>query len=210
MTSDCGEQKYLIYFILCMLVLLSSAGAAVGIDRQLNQEAVEAYASNERSVVKKQVYLPYASSEQRVVEYAVLNVSEKDIQAEQLSEEDYHVLCRIVQAEAGCEDITGKILVANVVLNRVHDERFPDSVSEVVFQYSGNTAQFSPVSDGSFYRVNVSGETVEAVNRALQGEDYSEGALYFAARSAAGTQRMQWFDRCLTRLFAYGGHEFYM
>ena len=35
------------------------------------------------------------------------------------------------------------------------------------------------------------------------------GALYFAARKAANPDNMKWFDRNLTRLFAYGGHEFF-
>ncbi|MDE6419646.1 MAG: cell wall hydrolase, partial [Lachnospiraceae bacterium] len=61
-----------------------------------------------------------------------------------VSEEDYEALLRIVQAEAGNEDTKGKILVANVVLNRVVDERFPNSVYDVVFQRAGGKAQFSP------------------------------------------------------------------
>ncbi|MCM1104884.1 MAG: cell wall hydrolase [Clostridium sp.] len=126
-----------------------------------------------------------------------------------VSDEDYEALLRIVQAEAGNEDTKGKILVANVVLNRVVDERFPNSVYEVVFQRAGGKAQFSPVASGSYYKVVVSQDTVEAVERALAGEDYSEGALYFAARRYAGSSQMRWFDECLTKLFSYGGHEFF-
>ncbi len=126
-----------------------------------------------------------------------------------LSAQDYETLLRIVQAEAGNEDIKGRILVANVVLNRVSDERFPDSVQEVVFQRAGGRAQFSPVANGTYYSVVVSEDTQEAVERALAGEDYSEGALYFAARQYAGSSQMRWFDECLTKLFVYGGHEFF-
>ncbi len=128
---------------------------------------------------------------------------------EDLSESDYEVLLRIVQAEAGNEDTKGKILVANVVLNRVMDARFPGSVTGVVFQNAGGRAQFSPVANGTYYSVVVSEDTKEAVDRALAGEDYSEGALYFAARRYAGSSQMRWFDECLTKLFAYGGHEFF-
>lgn len=126
-----------------------------------------------------------------------------------VSEEDYEALLRIVQAEAGNEDTKGKILVANVVLNRVVDERFPNSVYDVVFQRAGGKAQFSPVASGSYYKVVVTEDTREAVDRALAGEDYSEGALYFAARRYAGSSQMRWFDECLTKLFSYGGHEFF-
>ena len=42
------------------------------------------------------------------------------------TESDYNVLLRIVQAEAGGCDMKGKILVANVILNRVESDEFPD------------------------------------------------------------------------------------
>ena len=122
---------------------------------------------------------------------------------------EYDNLLRIVEAEAGGEDIIGKMLVANVVLNRVEDKQFPNSINEVIFQEDNGVTQFSPISDGRFYTVTVSKETVEAVNRVLQGEDNSRGALYFAARKSANEENMKWFDEKLERLFAYGGHEFF-
>lgn len=127
----------------------------------------------------------------------------------QLSEEERDVLLRIVEAEAGGEDMTGKILVANVILNRVNNDAFPDTVKGVVFQKSGGSVQFSPVADGRYYRVSVSEETREAVSRTLAGENPSQGALYFSARSDADPSNMSWFDRNLKWLFEYGGHEFY-
>ncbi len=126
-----------------------------------------------------------------------------------ISGEERTILNKIVEAEAGGEDTTGKILVANVVLNRVKAKDFPDTVEEVVFEKTGNTYQFSPIYDGRYYSVNVSDDTKAAVERALNGEDNSEGALYFAMRSAADSDNMAWFDRCLTHLFRYGCHDFY-
>ena len=126
-----------------------------------------------------------------------------------LSVEELEVLQRIVEAEATGEDIYGKILVANVVLNRVNDEGFPDTVKEVVFQKSGGSYQFSPTRDGRYWSVTVSDSTIEAVERALTGEDYSEGALYFFARRLTTSKKAKWFDNSLDRLFKYGCHEFY-
>lgn len=116
-----------------------------------------------------------------------------------------HILERIVEAEAGGEDYKGKLLVANVVLNRVLSSRFPDTVKDVVFAHN----QFSPVSDGRYYSVKVSSGTRKAVKAALQGEDPSQGAVYFMERSLADRDNASWFDRCLTKLFRYGCHEFY-
>lgn len=146
-----------------------------------------------------------SASGQRVVDFGVM---EKEL-AYELDENDYEVLLRIVQAEAGGEDAEGKLLVANVVLNRVNSSKFPNTVSEVVFQQSKGVTQFSPVSTGSYYKVKVTQDTIDAVQRALEGEDISQGALYFAARKYAASDKMRWFDEHLTFLFKHGGHEFF-
>ena len=126
-----------------------------------------------------------------------------------LSSKEIEILQRIVEAEATGEDMKGKILVANVIINRVNDSAFPDSVEDVVFQKTGGTYQFSPISDKRYYSVTVSDETKEAVQRVLQGEDYSQGALYFSARKRASASNMRWFDTNLKWLFQYGNHEFF-
>lgn len=120
------------------------------------------------------------------------------------TDEDYQVLLRIVQAEAGICDPKGKILVADVIINRVLSGKFPDSVKAVVYQPS----QFQPVSNGTINTVKVTAETIECVDRALAGEDYSNGALYFMNRRASGSAA-SWFDRRLIYLFAHDGHEFF-
>lgn len=150
--------------------------------------------------------LESVSSGQRVVSYEVLEQTKKY----QLSDKDYDTLLRIVEAEAGGEDQDGKLLVANVVLNRVNSELFPNSVWDVVMQREQGIAQFSPTVDGRFQNVRVSEDTVDAVERALYGEDISQGALYFCAREKADSDRLKWFDRKLTRLFSYGNHEFFL
>lgn len=121
------------------------------------------------------------------------------------SDQDYEVLKRIVQAEAGGCDMKGRILVANVVINRVKSRSFPNTITGVVYEKS----QFSPVSNGSINTCKVSSETVEAVNRALAGEDYSQGALYFMNRKRSKSSNVSWFDSRLSYLFYYEGHEFF-
>lgn len=127
----------------------------------------------------------------------------------ELSATEKNILMRIVEAEATGEDITGKMLVANVVLNRVNNSSFPDTVEGVVFQKNGSVYQFSPIKDGRYYKVEISDETKKAVKRVLNGEDKSEGALYFMSRSMAKASSVTWFDRSLTRVFKHGTHEFY-
>ena len=122
-----------------------------------------------------------------------------------ITEEDYDILLRIVEAEAGGEDIIGKLLVANVVLNRREIGFGGDTIVEVVFKKN----QFSPVTSGRIFRVTPSEETIEAVKRALNGEDQSRGALYFMSRTGSSKKGIRWFESSLKFLFKYGGHEFY-
>ena len=129
--------------------------------------------------------------------------------AAMMSDEDYDTLLHIVEAEAGTEDVKGRILVANVIMNRVKKEEFPDTVTEVVWERTNGVPQFSPTYDGRISEVTVSKETKEAVRQVLNGVDYSEGALFFIQKSEAEKHNVSWFEKDLKKLFKYGVHEFY-
>ena len=115
-----------------------------------------------------------------------------------VSMEEYEMLCKIVTTEANTEDIEGQMLIANVVMNRVASDIFPDTIEEVIL----SPGQFDPVENGVFNRTQPTDESREAVIRALSGEDASQGALYFQ-KSAATI----WGD--YTFLFRHGNHSFY-
>ena len=150
-------------------------------------------------VYKKQVEL--AASNPRIIDEEVYERKK----VYDLSDADYQNLLRIVEAEASGEGENGKLLVANVIFNRVKSRKFPNSVTAVIFQQN----QFAPTRDGRFYSVKVTQETVRAVDRALYGEDISNGALYFVAVSKASQDKVGWFQTKLTKVCSYGGHEFY-
>ena len=113
---------------------------------------------------------------------------------------DEYVLLQIAMAEAGDQDIEGKALVMNVVMNRTQDEEFPGTVEEVVMQ----PGQFEPVENGSFYEVTPDWECVEALEMVASGWDGSRGATYFE-ESYAGS----WQSVNLEKLFVHGCHTFY-
>jgi len=154
------------------------------------------------------------SSQKKII--ASASASTKDIPEEltykynedmvkDVTEKEYEILCRIVQAEAGDQDVYGRILVANVVLNRVNwTKEFKNDIEGVVFE----KGQFSPITDGAYYRVKVDETTMEAVNRCLAGEDYSDGALFFFMRSGTSKKAAAWFDS-LDFVLKYGCHEFF-
>lgn len=176
---------------------------------RINVNIIDSVANDKTVQLKKQVKDDTAKkkvSKESQEAFGRRNHSKAKIQ---LSSTDRNVLLRIVEAEATGEDVKGKMLVANVVLNRVKSGKFPDTVEKVVFQKNGSVYQFSPIKDGRYYKVSVSTETKRAVDRVLNGEDESKGALYFMSRGRAKASSVTWFDRALTRVFKYGTHEFY-
>ena len=194
----------------------SQTGPGYVIDTQLKLSSVDPQAMRDGNIltggllqqtVRKQIEKEELLRQQTEENKKILEEQEKAAARAAMgcSEEDYNTLLRIVQAEAGVCDDKGKILVANVILNRVKNPKFPNSIRGVVYQSN----QFSPVSNGSINRVQVTQDTVECVDRALAGEDYSQGALFFMNRGKSRRGAAGWFDRSLTYLFSHDGHEFF-
>ena len=127
---------------------------------------------------------------------------EKDII--DISDDELDELARLIMCEAGGEDMDGKVLVGNVVMNRVKSSKFPDDIISVIRQKRGKTYQFSPVGSGKIDKVEPSDECYEAIDMILQGYDISDGALYF--ESCVGES---WHSRNLDFIFKHGGHRFY-
>ena len=141
-----------------------------------------------------------------VVGYTAMNTVEG---CRIMSYTDYQTLLQIVEAECTGGDERSKQYVACVVLNRTKDNHFPDTVYDVVWQRLGGEAQFSPTQDGRMGTLKISDSTVKAVNKALQEDDISQGALFFLARKYASKDNVEWFEDELEYLYSYGGHEFY-
>lgn len=115
--------------------------------------------------------------------------------------EEEYMLAKIAMAEAESEGVEGKALVILVVLNRVESGRFPNSISEVIFQ----KGQFSPVGNGRYERVEPDQECYEALDLIqMENWDESQGALYFESKSTS-----DWHKNNLHYLFKYGNHYFY-
>lgn len=177
-------------------------------ERKIPEITNESYLLLGKETTDQSVFIAMNNLSETQDEYSeIMSFSVGECKGNEYSDDELDVLYRIVEAEATGEDIVGKILVANVILNRVNHESFPDTIREVVFQKAGGCYQFSPISDKRFWTVKVTEETKEAVIRAVSGEDYSRGALYFMCRKR--TRKARWFDTHLKRLFEHGGHEFY-
>lgn len=165
-----------------------------------NEEVLAGISGVDRRVIHQKTF------EQGTLKAAELGYYAQQVVYEnQMSSDDYYTLLQIVEAEATGGDIMSKMIVAGVVLNRVRDSHFPNTIYEVVWQED----QFQPTMDGRIYSCEVTESTIEAVDRVLQGEDYSQGALFFFARNSAESQNVSWFDSSLAKRFEYGGHEYF-
>lgn len=117
------------------------------------------------------------------------------------NEGDLKWLSHIIHAEAGNQSLMGQVCVGNVVLNRVRDSRFPDTVEEVVFSPN----QFCPVKSGSIWCIPDE-EAVVAAKLCLEGVNPAGESLYFVNPTTGSTR---WFRENLTYVMSVGDHDFY-
>ena len=118
-----------------------------------------------------------------------------------ITKSEEQMLLKLTMAEAGGEDLIGKALVMRVVLNRVLDPEFPDTVEGVICQKN----QFSPLWDGRYYDMVPDEQCYIALAMINGGWDESYGATYFRTNEDGAT----WHSEALTTLFTHGGHTFF-
>lgn len=90
---------------------------------------------------------------------------------------ELYLLGAIIQCEAEGEPYLGQLAVGSVVMNRVHSSKFPNSITEVVYQ----NKQFSPVASGRLaYRLQagVNDSCMKAALETLNGNIVTP-ALFF-------------------------------
>ena len=83
-------------------------------------------------------------------------------------DDDLELLAACVEAEAGNQSLYGKRLVADVILNRVDSDVFPDTISGVISQ----PGQFSVYSNGVLQKTEPSEETYTAIYMELEERSY--------------------------------------
>lgn len=113
--------------------------------------------------------------------------------------EELDLLFRVVQAEISHGySFEQKANVCSAILNRVKDGRFGSSLGEVL-----NEHQFSTISNGAIYRVEVEEKTILACEYVFMCGDTTNGALFFhsgQARSSFSGRSFKYND---------GAHNFY-
>ena len=115
------------------------------------------------------------------------------------SSNDVTVLAKMIHGEARGESYIGKVAVGAVILNRVEDKKFPNSVYSVCFQ----PGAFDAVRDGQYY-MEPDKESINAAKAALGGWDPTYGALYYWNPDTA-TSKWIWSRKVITQI---GKHVF--
>lgn len=85
-----------------------------------------------------------------------------------------YLLAQAIHGEARGEPYLGKVAVAAVILNRVADPRFPNTIEGVIYQ----PGAFTAVSDGQIH-LAPDEESLRAARDALNGWDPTYGAVYY-------------------------------
>ena len=127
----------------------------------------------------------------------------------ELSDADFNCLVQAVYFEAGKEIPEGQRAVAEVILHRVQDPRFPKTVCGVIHDSNPKGCQFSWWCDGKSDATpdaNRWATSKQAVTDVLDGAypDPTKGALFYHARFV----RPRW-ARKLEKTAMIGGHIFY-
>lgn len=123
----------------------------------------------------------------------------------------WRCLAEAIYFEARGEPLSGQVAVAEVILNRVEDHRYPDTVCGVTYQGvgRGRVCQFSFACDGrpeamTSRRERERSEKLAAIMVAGRARTITDGATHFHATYV----RPGWSGK-LTRTAAIGHHIFY-
>lgn len=112
-------------------------------------------------------------------------------------------LPQIIHAEAYQQPMAGLIGVGNVVMNRMESDKFPNSVTNVIFDRE-HVIQFQPVENGSI-KAEPDERAKIAAYLCLEGYNTVGDSLFFV-NPAYGSH---WFDTQLELTYVIGEHNFY-
>lgn len=156
----------------------------------------------ESNIITEQI--EFACHEQSFLQNAYTDNSNMNLSIVELDFEDAQLLMKIAWSEAGNQGIEGQLVIMNVVMNRVADKNFPNTVKDVIYQKLGNHYQFSVIGNGVFQNAEPTNETHLALAELESGKDISQGALYFEA-----SEGKSWHRKNRTFLFENYGQRFY-
>lgn len=101
---------------------------------------------------------------------------------------DVQLIARAINGEARGEPYEGQVAIGAVILNRVKDSRFPNTIAGVIYQ----SGAFTAVADGQINQAMEDEATVmKAARDAMNGWDPTGGAVYYF-NPATATNKWIW------------------
>lgn len=114
--------------------------------------------------------------------------------------DEVNLISRLIMGEANGEPFAGQVAVGAVILNRVRDPQFPNTVPGVIYE----PWAFESVENGLIWSDVPSPTNIRAAELALNGWDPTYGALFFWNPSAAVSPWV-WTRQIITQI---GQHVF--
>ena len=136
------------------------------VDLPARPETVSVYHRLYFSIHRRQI-------EQGIRDLGVLSLKPREYVMKNVSDEEIELLAKLIQVEAGGEPYQGKVAVGAVVVNRVKNKWFPNTIEGVIRQ----PRQFAVAQADRIAKPN--NECVNAAYDALRGIDPTGGAIFF-------------------------------
>lgn len=166
------KAKLMIVVSVCLLMIFLAECQSKSAETNLPEIMTDEDRQKLTVVVKEKVYIPVDRTE--------------DLETI-LTDDEKAVLAKVVHAEAGNQDMTGKRLVVDCVLNRVDCEKYPNHVWGVVLQ------------EGQFVRAETyTDDDMAAVEKELM-ERLDYDVMYF---------RTNHYHNFGTPMYQHGDHYF--
>ena len=120
------------------------------------------------------------------------------------TDEEINMIASVIMHEVGNCSAGSKIAVTNVILNRLNDGRFGDSIYEVLHA----DGQFEAIHNYYDQEILPDKDCMECVMQAIEGTDNTLGALYYCNMNYIDDRTKEWFNS-LDFLFEMDGQNFY-
>ncbi|HCG35121.1 MAG TPA: hypothetical protein DER23_02140, partial [Clostridiales bacterium] len=176
----------------------------VSVTEEKISKVYSTYLRNDEALTQVQINSP---EEEWDVNQPYLDESMEGVFIISLSEQEFDMICFVVEREARGLSYEHKQIITWVIVNRVRSGKFPSTVYAVL--HSKN--QFSTISNYYQPKYMPTDDTIQAVYSVLNGnaQDISKGAVYFYAPARAKQSSANWFENDLKFLFEMEGHRFF-
>lgn len=175
------------------------AASYVTVDLQIGKAiSVEEEAEAARKAAEEKARAEAAEAEARAKSVPVETVQGEAMAA---TVDETTLLAAVVQMEAGGQGYEGMLAVASVVMNRVNSGRYPNTITEVIYQ----RGQFPGAHNGILDRILSKGprqDCIQVAQDALNGKNNAAGYLGFCSTRSSTYKKYPTYT-------LIGAHYFY-